>query len=89
VVYSSTLTTRDGSVVDNVNTAPTTIAGCGDAALTVREDHARILNLLSLFQERYLGGNQINDFGSAHEFANLSVQTFVEYKNGIGGHCFV
>lgn len=86
MINSSTLTTRDGSVVDNVNAAPTTIAGCSDASLTVRVYHTRILNLLSLFQERGLRGNQINEFGRACEFANLSVQTFVEHKNSIGGH---
>jgi len=48
LVNSCALTSRNGTVVDDVNTAPTAIVGGVDTGLAVRVLHARIDDLLSL-----------------------------------------
>jgi len=73
VVHSGALAARNGSVVNHVNTAPTTVAGCVDTALTIRVDHTRILDGLSLSQNRNLTGNQVEQLGRVEEFAIFSV----------------
>jgi len=63
LVDTSTLFARDGSVVDNVNAAPTAVLGSSYAALAVRVILARIVNnFLASFKgllNRNLVGNEL------------------------------
>lgn len=83
LVNSGALSSRDSSVVDDGDGAPTTILGGGNAGLTVRVDLARIVNSLTLFK-RDLAGDQFKNLLSV-PLADLAVQALHESENVVGG----
>lgn len=64
LVDTSTMFSRDGSVVDHGDVTPTAIVSSGDAALAVRVDLARIIDGLTLevgILQRNLVGDKLED----------------------------
>jgi len=86
LVHTSTVSTRDCSVVDNRNRTPTTIVGSSYARLAIRELHARIINSsLSLLKNRNLRRYQFK-YLLGVPFANGRVEAFHQHKHITGCH---
>jgi hypothetical protein len=83
LVDTSALTSRDGSVVDDRDGAPTAIVRSSYARLAIRVLHARIIDRLeeiSLLENRDLSRNQFKDLLRV-PFANASVEALHENKH--------
>jgi len=86
LVYTSTLSSRNSSIVDNVHAAPTAIARSSDTALAIRVDLARIIDDLAFAFKRDLIGDKFENLVSI-PLANLWVSTLHPNKDlrALGG----
>lgn len=80
LVDTGALSSRNSAVVDDVDAAPTAIAGSSNAALAVRVDLARIIDDLTLGFKRDLARNELEDL-SGVPLADLRIGTLHEHKH--------
>jgi len=91
LVNTSALSSRDGTVVDNVDAAPSAIARSSHTALAIRVYLARIVDDLTLVFKRNLVGNKLENLVGV-PLAVLGIGAFHEHKYFIslcGSHSII